>query len=127
MKDKPFNVIKAEYPEFYDWLKEISRFQKVEDFILPDYKNGIRVYFYTHNFRYSISIIPPKTKNKKDEGYMGCTVLDRKPIAGEDWQRGRDLPDGKYCYETWQKIKNAIIAFELVKIAKPKQGMLDKK
>lgn len=106
----PFNVIKAKCPEFYDWLKEISRFSKVENFVLPDYKNGIRIYFYTHNFKYSISARPPQTKNKEDEGYMGCIVLTRKPRAGEDWSRGNDLPDGKYCYETWQKIKNAIIA-----------------
>lgn len=123
--DKPFNIIKAECPEFYEWLKEISRLSKVESFILPDYKNGMRVYLYTHNYGYNIVVKPPKKQGRKDEayldGYLGCTVLDRKPIAGENWQRGRDLADGKYCYETWQKIKDDIIAFELVKIAKPKQ------
>ena len=118
MNEKPFNVTRAECPDFYEWLKEISRFYKVEDFIIPDYKNGIRVFFYTKNNRYRISIKAPKTKNKKDKGYLGCTVITRKPRAGEDWNRGRDLPDGKYCKETWDKIKNDIIAYELVKVVK---------
>ena len=133
INDKPFNIIKATCPELYEWLKEISRLSKVEDFILPDYNKGIRVYLYTHNFRYSILVRPKDEYTEAREGkdgrvtgasnspsYLGCTVLDRKPVAGEDWQRGRDLPDGRYCYATWQKIKDAIIAFELVKVAKPK-------
>lgn len=123
MKDKPFNVIKAEVPEFYEWLKEISRYSKVEDFVLPDYKNGIRVYIYTKEHRYSVSVKP---KKEKGDGYLGCMVTTRKPRAGEDWNRGNDLPDGKYCYETWQKIKNAIIAYELVKIVKPAKRLEDK-
>ena len=122
MNEKPFNIIKATCPEFYEWLKEISRLSEVEIFVLPDYNKGIRVYFYTHNYQYNILINPPdKNKDGKEKDtYLGCTVLDRKPIAGENWQRGKDLPDGKYCYETWQKIKDAIIAFELVKVSRPK-------
>jgi len=123
MKNKPFNVIKAECPEFYEWLKEISRFSKVEDFVLPDYKNGTRVFLYTHNYEYCIKVRIPEVKKMGGEkmlsvdGYLGCTVQNRKQVAGEDWNRGRDLADGKYCYETWQEIKNDIIAFELVKVA----------
>jgi len=117
--DKPFNVIKAECPELYDWLKEISRYSKIESFILPDYKNGIRVYFYTHNYRYSILVKP--------DTYLGCTVQARKPRAGEDWTRGNDLADGSYCYQTWRKIKNDIIAYELVKVIKPTQTKIKSK
>jgi len=121
--EKPFNVIQAECPEFYEWLKEISRFSKVEDFVLPDYKNGTRVFLYTHNYEYCIKVRIPEVKKMGGEkmlsvdGYLGCTVQNRKQVAGEDWNRGRDLADGKYCYETWQEIKNDIIAFELVKVA----------
>ena len=126
--DKPFNVLKAKCPEFYEWLKEISRCSKVEDFIQPDYKNGIRVYLYTHNYRYSIVLVNPGASGNgiDKNSYLGCTVTTRKPIAGEDWVRGNDLPDGKYCYETWQKIRNAIIAYELVKIVKPQKRVGDK-
>ena len=135
--DKPFNVIKAECPEFYDWLKEISRYGKVESHVIPDYKHGIRVYLYTHNYRYSISVRPHREYKEEREGdkivaasnspsYLGCTVTTRKPRAGEDWNRGNDLPDGAYCYKTWQKIKNAIIAYELVKVVKPTKPAEDK-
>jgi len=139
MNDKPFNVIKSQCPEFYEWLKEISRYSKVENFIQPDYKNGIRVSLYTHNFRYNISVRPKAEYKEEREGkdgkiisasnspsYLLCTVLDRKPVAGEDWQRGRDLADGRHCYETWQRIKDHIIAFELVKVAKPKEEIYKK-
>jgi len=110
--NKPFKKIKEECSELYEWIKEISRFSKVEDFILPDYKNEIKIYFYTKENKYCIFVIP------KDKTYLGCTVLSRKARAGEDWQRGRDLADGKYCKDTWNRIKNSILSHELVKIAK---------
>ena len=122
MNKKPLNVIKASCPEFYEWLKEISRYSKVEDFVLPDYKKGIRVYLFTKENRYSIKVEVPAPNNNESEnnnyGYLGCVVTSRKPRAGEDWNRGNDLSDGKYCYETWQKIKNDIVSYELVKIIK---------
>ena len=59
MQDKSFNVIQAKCPEFYEWLKEISRLDKVEDFIIPDYKNGrISVKFYTKKYKFNISVRP---------------------------------------------------------------------
>ena len=126
-KDKPFNVIHSECPEFYGWLKEISRFNKIESFVLPNYEHGIRVHFYTHDHVYSIVAKKHAVhKETKENGkvvsasnastYLGCTVQVRKPRAGEDWTRGNDLADGKYCYETWQRIKDDIIAYELVKL-----------
>ena len=142
MNEKPFNVIQAECPEFYEWLKEISRFDKVENFIVPDYKDGrISVKFYTKENRYCISVRLPRKFNEHiiqtdennhimresnapiDNGYLGCTIQTRKPRAGEDWNRGNDLPDGKYCKKTWDKIKNAIIAYELVKVIKITRGV----
>ena len=114
MSKNPLTELKAKCPEFYEWLKEISRYSKVEDFILPDYKDGIIVSFYTHDYFYCVNVKLPK----KDNGYLGCTVQTRKPKAGENWNRGNDLADGKYCRETWERIKNDIIAYELVKITK---------
>ena len=139
MKENPFNVMKAEYPELYEWLKEISRYSEVENFSLPDYKDEMYVFFYTHDYRYNIrtrlpikngkkmfktnkvlpSDYPEKGYKEGDKGYLGCTVIARKSRAGEDWVRGNDLADGKYCKETWEKIKNNIISYELVKIVKP--------
>ena len=67
------------------------------------------VRFYTKNNSYCIAF---------GSTSLGCTVSSRKPRAGEDWTRGNDLPDGKFNEDTWNRIKNAIISYELVKIAK---------
>ena len=127
MKDKPFNIIRAEYPELLEWLKSISRYGRIEDFIIPDYKNppGVRVVFYTKDHQYHIHAVKKGEREKNrfskehpDRGYLMCSVQTRKPRAGEDWNRGNDLPDGDYSKETWQRIVNAIIAYELVKVVK---------
>lgn len=121
-KDKPFNIIRAEYPELLEWLKSISRYCKIENFIIPDYKGtkGVRINFYTKDHRYHIVAINPISDNK--DSYLGCTAQTRKPRAGEDWNRGSDLADGSYSKETWQRIVNDILSYELVKVVKtPKE------
>lgn len=144
---KPLDVLKVKYLELYDWLKEISRYHNVEDFILLDYKyDRMCVSCYTKENIYNIIARLPEKGSKKmletnkvlptdyptegfkedDGGYLGCTVLTRKPRAGEDWNRGRDLSDGKYCYETWQEIKNDIITYELVKVVKKQKEVAEK-
>lgn len=107
-----------------NWLKEICRGDNIDDFVCIPVNEGqnnkegyltkIRCRFYTRDHVYGIIAID----RQKNEGYLGCVVSTRKPRAGEDWTRGNDLPDGPYIYKTWQKIKNAIIAYELVKVAK---------
>ena len=47
-----------------------------------------------------------------------ASALTRKPRAGEDWNRGRDLADGSYTKETWDKIISNIVSYELVKVIK---------
>jgi len=76
------------------------------------YKHEIFLYLFTDNYRYCIHA---KDESKND-GYLGCVVSTRKPRAGEDWTRGNDLPDGKFDRKTWNKIKNAIIRYELIQI-----------
>ena len=121
--NKPLNVLASEFPELYNWVKSISRYGKVEDFVIADYKQWkkgettVSLKFYTKNYQYRISAVRPREEYK---GYLECTVLTRKPRAGEDWQRGNDLSDGRYCEETWQAIIRDIIAYELVKVIKPK-------
>ena len=138
--DKPLSILASEFPELYNWVKSISRCGKIEDFIMPDYRDKrMSVKFFTKNYEYRVSARLSRATNEHsvetdkdgkivgesnapmDNGYLGCTVQVRKPRAGEDWQRGSDLPDGKYCEETWQRIVNAIIAYEIVKFIKPKE------
>ena len=80
--------------------------------------------FYTNNYIYSITAIerPP---NSKRRSYLGCIVNCRKSRAGEDWVRGNDLPDGLLNRATWNRIKNAIIRNELVKLVPEREQTPD--
>lgn len=44
--------------------------------------------------------------------YLGCTVVSRTPRPGETWNRGKDLPDGRFSKETLNRILCAIVFFE---------------
>lgn len=113
----PLDVLK-EFPGLAQWVKPLCRFKKLEDFLIADYKENIlRLNFFTKNNNYFITVNLPKySKNKK--GYMMASALTRKPRAGEDWNRGRDLADGSYTKETWDKIISNIVSYELVKVIK---------
>lgn len=129
LKDKGFG-------ELLEWLKQISRFSRVQDFLyISDYKDKtLRLKIFTKDHSYSVSARLPEGSVReivKDEnghitgesnmpsgGYLGCISQTRKPRAGEDWNRGRDLADGKYNEKTWQEIKDDILAYELVKVVR---------
>lgn len=116
------------------WVKdEICRYGRFEKFVKVIDEPGVpakrgdsehrftfRIYTETHS--YGITAID----RDKDEGYLGCTVSTRKPRAGEDWTRGNDLADGPFTKETWQEIKNDIIAYELIKLAPKIERAVDK-
>ena len=118
--------------QFKEWLKEIIPWGQIENYVQfegdypKDWKlkkesinvnkeraydeNRIGVRIFTKDNIYQIGA---------KETYLGCIVSRRKPRAGESWTRGSDLPDGKFKRETWESIKNAIVRFEFVKVAKP--------
>jgi hypothetical protein len=116
---------------FKEWSKELCRWDRDDWFIhwstVPENYNTEEVYIrfriYTRDNIYSIGA--RFRKNGKD--YLGCTVSKRKPRAGEDWTRGNDLPDGSFNRQTWERIKDSIIQYELVKIIKPVRSIHDGK
>jgi len=120
----PLGVLRENMPELAEWIKSICRYNaKFEDFIVADYKESrLSLSFYTKNYKYSLSARLP---NPDDNGYLGAMVDTRKPRAGEDWNRGNDLADGKYCKETWDRIVADIVSYEIVKVVKPKKGMVN--
>lgn len=73
----------------------------------------LRFSIYTDTNRYSIVA---KEGNQNRVSYLGCVASSRKPRAGEDWTRGRDLADGSLSEETWRKILADIVSYELVKV-----------
>lgn len=128
----PLDALPQELSEVVSWIQEICRLGKADDYILCDDNPTSDLYhfrFFTKENKYSIAVRPygvthTRTANGKaveahnNPSYIGATVQTRKPRAGEDWNRGNDLPDGEYSRETWDKIKNAIIAYEMVKVSK---------
>jgi len=104
-----------------EWLSEICPNGDIINYteLLDDDKGSDKLAYpvrykfniYTDTYKYNIYCV-----DNKEGGYLGCVMSRRKPNAGEDWTRGRDLPDGKFNRKTWERIKNAIIQIELVKI-----------
>ena len=72
---------------------------------------------YSDKYAYTIVAVD----RAADEGYLGCVYNCRQTRIGESRLRGGDLPDGEFNIETWRKIKDAILANELVKIEKFKK------
>lgn len=136
-----FYELKQTHPAFAGWLEEIVRYSNVDKtciilsdinlqptkFVNDDLNNfeiipikpheiRVCVKFYTADHEYSISARVPSHNEETgdfDGGYLGCIVNKRKPRVGEHWTRGNDLPDGKYNKETWNKILNRILAYEI--------------
>ena len=61
---------------------------------------------------------------RDDCGYLGCVATSREARAGEDWLRGNDLPDGDMSEETWHRIKDGILKYELVPIKPDTRNIL---
>jgi len=66
---------------------------------------------WTSKNRYSITFGPTRD-SADDKGYLGCIAVSRKWRPGEDWHRGRDLPDGKFNETTWRMILIDIASYE---------------
>jgi hypothetical protein len=71
----------------------------------------LKVILYTDVNKYTIV-----AKNTENSNYLGAVGGSRKPRAGENHTRGNDLADGPLDEKTWERIKNDIISFELVRI-----------
>ena len=113
----PFEELLNIAPQFALWLKSVVRYGNVDSQVLIlwdlDEPERIKTLFYTDTHEYAISCREP---DGNDKGYLGCIAKTRKPRAGEDWNRGNDLPDGNFSKETFDKIVRGILAYELKSI-----------
>jgi hypothetical protein len=111
--------LKTQYADFYHWLKSISRYGNIDRtmIICQDNKEDsqskskrVNIRFWTTDHCYSISAILPYGDYK---GYLGCIATTRKERVGEFWNRGSDLPDGKYEKKTFDAIIQSIVSYEM--------------
>ena len=107
-----------------EWAKELG-FDKVH--VSPkqeEKKNELHFSLFTPKHEYKV-VAHPRGKSKS---YLGCIVYNRAPEPGEDRIRSSDLADGRLSRETWEQIKNDIIATELLPVMddpnKPGFGMV---
>jgi hypothetical protein len=105
------------------WLKTLIFPGKISNFIQevgveesPYHEIKRKFHFYTNEYKYTIVAID----RENNKGYLGCTVSSRKQLAGENWFRGNDLPDGPFNKETWDCILNGIIRYEIGKLSNHK-------
>lgn len=94
-------------------LKKLARYGNVDSMMLISRSSddtGVRVNFFTFENVYSINV---HWKEEMEDSYLGCVVSSRKPRPGETWTRGNDLPDGKYNDDTWNRILQGIISYEM--------------
>ena len=115
-------------PEFVQWASRLARRggNLVDASRLTIKKGGgiakpmFCVTLFTQRHLYWISARPPVPSDttNADDGYLGCIAQARKPLAGEDWTRGNDLPDGPYSEATWNEIVHGILGYELVRLGK---------
>jgi hypothetical protein len=109
------------------WMQEVTRWREVGNFveIAVVYESTthcqLRFTFYTDRHKYYIRV--GDSSSGKPCGYLGCVADTRKPRAGENHTRGNDLADGPFTQETWNRIKDDILSYEFVKIAKSKRGI----
>ena len=73
-----------------------------------------RIRIFTKDHKYSIAAYDGKGKSSKS--YLGCICYNRRSLAGESWNRCKDLNDGPLTKSTWERIKGDIIATELVRL-----------
>jgi len=105
--------------QFEKWLKELVPFGRVEEyvqFLYDEKRTRARIFTDSHQYQISAS-----------ETYLSCGASARKWRAGEDWHRGNDRRDGRFCRETWDAIVRDILRYELVKleVREPSQPVPD--
>lgn len=101
------NIKLPEGREFVGWLQEFSYFDQEAIEITGNFDDVFGLIIYTSIYSYKFRITSE---------YLGCQSGTRMPRAGEDWNRGSDLPDGKFAKETLIQILGAILFYESQKV-----------
>ena len=99
------------------WIRrDLVRFSTDDNYEVAEQSDDkVIVRFYTEINKYTVVA---DAKGGEGDGYLGAVSRSRKPRAGEDWTRGNDLADGPLSEDTWDHIKNDIISYELVLLAR---------
>jgi len=89
-----------------DWVKEIANDIQMRVLINIDTEYGVMLY--TGDRSYFINVYPRRN-------YLGCVMLMRYKLPGEDKVRGDTIYEGTVNRETWDKIVAGILKTEFEK------------
>ena len=93
-----------------DWLDDYKYLDESKIQVIENSRERTSVYLFTSDHCYRISA---------HDNYLGCTVATRRNRPGETWNRGNDLPDGRFSRDTYNRIMSGIVGYELKEIALP--------
>ena len=121
-----FSGVPGKIMEFMGWVSEVCASGRWEND--PTWKKNVMlshrrivddkfladVTFFTQSHSYSIhasySLI------EEEEGFMCGSFWSRLPNAGENFNRGGDLGEGKVDKNSWESIKNVILQIEFLNL-----------
>jgi len=95
-------------------LVKVETSTKVEQEKEEIYHCIVKFAFFTEKNVYYISAIWLNDTAQ----YLGAMCNSRTSRPGENWVRGHDLPDGYFCRETWERIKNSFVKGEMKALSK---------
>lgn len=108
--------------QLVDWLGHFKFFTGKRVHIVKNTNEELYVRIYTARNCYAIHAIGDQIREPEETGdgvvsYLGCVASRRTPRPGEDWTRGNDLPDGRFCKGTLNRILGAIVFYEAVEVS----------
>jgi len=103
------------------WLLEIYPPEQVDRSIMVDVpKRLIRAKIWTATNEHTITVMVEAAGGNPEDAlaasYLGTTSISRLQRPGETWNRGNDLPDGRFSAETWREILAGIVRYEAQEI-----------
>ena len=103
------------------WLDSLRKKKLNTMLLFRDNEDNTRltILIYTCDNVYEIAARTPRMKEGHpiDNGYLGCSVSNRKPSAGDDCVNGKiELSGGEFVFDTWLDILYDILEYELEEI-----------
>jgi hypothetical protein len=106
------------------WLSEIYSPEQIDRCIMVDaHERRVLAKIWTAANEYTIIAVIPedipegcKPADALAVSYLGASSNSRLQRPGETWNRGNDLPDGKFSVETWRAILAGIVRYEAQEI-----------
>jgi len=93
--------------ELWAWLTDFKPYREARIEVVRNTPEEFTIRLYTEKHRYNI---------RATKDYLGCIMMNRSPVPGETWVRGRDLPDGRFSKDTLFEILSSIVFEELERI-----------